>query len=141
MKFKSLLFVLCLGLFSSVFADTRAALDYSARPDKKGVEKSTASKVMRPGFCEIEVINSTNTGLNAWGRSSTGGVLHTTYIPYNGNLKIDLYDYVYGECPYGMDLNVETVRGDLVYSRYTLAQSVVNVYQEWGMLKAQVKAK
>jgi hypothetical protein len=141
MKFKSLLFVLCLGLFSSAFADTRAALDYSARPNNKPVEKSVTKKVMQPGFCEIEVANYSNTALNAWGRSSTGGILRTTYIPYNGRLKIDLYDYVYGECPDGMDLNIETVRGDLVYSRFTFAHTLVEVTSSWGMLKAQVKAK
>ncbi|MBA2710766.1 MAG: hypothetical protein H0U57_09270 [Tatlockia sp.] len=141
MKMKPLVLVLGLGMLSSVYADSKAALDYANRPNGKPAVKSATAKPMWPGFCEIEVVNRSSTSLSAWGRGSTGGVLRPTYIPYNSNLKIDLWDYNYGECPRGMDLNIETSYGDLVYSQFTYAETTVRISSEWGMLKAQVQKK
>ncbi len=141
MKLKSLMLVLGLSMLSSAYADTKAALDYANRPNTKPPEKSVPKKAMWPGFCEIEVVNLSNTSLNAWGVSTTGGVLHPTYIPYNSTLKIDLWDYVYGECPRGMNLNIETSYRNMVYSQFTATESIVKVFPEWGMLKAKVQPK
>lgn len=143
MKFKSLLFVLCFSLVSSVFANASVKLDYSNRIKDKSVEKSATNKVKRAGYCEIEVINYSETGLNAWGRTANGGFLHPTYIPSGSTLNIDLtdYDFAYEDCPYGMNLNIETTRGALIYSKFTYTGETITVYPAWGMLKTKVQKK
>ena len=65
MKLKSLLFVCGLGLMSSLFAGNR-----HIHPDAdagKSAAAGVTDKAMLPGYCEIEVINSSYQNVSVYG--------------------------------------------------------------------------
>lgn len=137
MKFKSLLFVCCLSLFSSAFADTQ-----HAHPQANGAhaKRSTTSS-----SCEIEIINRSYDDVHVFGVFDDG----TNMAPFDvysdeGPHHVDLF--YYGYCHAGMHLYIDTFSGYRIYAGYTPVHSVVDVLPFFDkkrnvQVKVEVKAK
>jgi hypothetical protein len=118
MKLKSLIFVCCLSLLSSAFADNRHihpnsnsnANDNKAQVVKKGAQY--------PGFCEIEIINQSGSDIRVSGYFDDGLPLNAfTVYSYERPHYIDLF--YYGYCHAGMNLNVDIWSWPLWYREYS----------------------
>jgi hypothetical protein len=133
MKLKSLLFALCVGVCSSVFADTQASLSHTDNNNQ-----ITASKnVMYPGYCEIEIINNSFDNIRVYGVLDDGAVL----VPFNiYSFEPPYYIplYYYGYCHAGMNLYIDTFSGYHVYAGYTERRKTIRVVP---YLIKQVKAE
>lgn len=137
MKFKSLLFVCCLGLLSSAFADNRYFHPQANTADAKSTDK----KVRSPGFCEIEIRNFSYDDVVVSGYYDDGKPRTPLNVYRNGSpLYLDLY--YYGYCHAGMTLYIDTFSGYRVYAGYTPVQSTVDVVPGLAnQLKVQIKPK
>lgn len=143
MKSKPLLFVCCLGLLSSVFADNRHLPVNANDAEAKAAAQAAVKRVKSPSYCEIEIINYSYNELRAWGRVSNGAILSPFYIPAQDNSShhIDLYDYHYGYCPEGMDLTISTVNGYIVYSQFTRPDTTVKLVPYLNKARAEILIK
>ncbi|MBA2653166.1 MAG: hypothetical protein H0U73_13015 [Tatlockia sp.] len=141
MKLRSLLFVSCLSLLSSAYAESRQVFLDAPSPEAKSAKQSVTKGMIYD--CAIRLINYSNYDLRMWGEVTNGAVLQPAYI-YDRAVThlIDIYDYNYYMCPEGMYLNVETVRGTPVfYNRFITPGSLISVYTRNGVAKVEIKAK
>jgi hypothetical protein len=141
-KWKSLLFVCGLGLMSTLFAGNRHIHPEDGTKQAQGV----AAKAMMPGFCEIELINSSFDNVSVYGRFDDG----SSMIPFNiysfeGPHYVSLFYYNY--CHRDMYLDIITFSGYHIYSGYTSVDSTVRLVPYGTPLtgksgvKAEVRAK
>ncbi|CEK11347.1 hypothetical protein [Legionella hackeliae] len=127
MKLKSLLFVCCLGLLTSAFAENRHFHPQANNPTAKAADaKSAAKSAKLPGYCEIEIINSSYDNVRVYGIFDDG----TTLTPFNiyryeGPHYVDLF--YYGYCHAGMNLYIDTFSGYRIYSGYTYVNHTVQI--------------
>lgn len=134
MKLKSLLFVCCLGLLSSAFAQNRHVHPQAKPADVNAV--AGTKNAMMPGYCEIEIDNYRNENLVVTGQFDDGSYLPPfTIYRYDAPHYISLY--YYGYCHNGMYLSVQDYAGYYLYSGYTPVESKVTLYP---YMKAQAKA-
>lgn len=137
MKLKSLLFIVCFALLSSVYADNR-----HLHPNITAAQAASDKKLTSPGYCEIELINASYDDVNVYGRFEDGATLRPfTIYSHEAPHYISLYypDYGRYSCHNGMNLQVTTVDGMIIYSGYTYVDSTVTVYP--GVYKKQLKAE
>lgn len=142
MKFKSLLFVACFSLLSSVYADNRHLHPNMNVANLKPADK----KLMSPGNCEIEIRNVSNDNVVVSGQFDDGTTLTPFYVySYESPHYISLYypDY-YGNyfCHRDMYLTIDTFRGYRVYAGYARVDTTITVvpYLQ-NQLKAEIHAK
>jgi hypothetical protein len=124
MKIKSMLFVCCLGLLSSSFADNR-----HVHPQKNNLNTSVQAATkgaLTPGFCEIEIINNSFDNVRVSGVFDDGDpILPFNMYSFEAPHYVDLfYD---GYCHAGMTLYIDTFSGYRVYAGYTPTHSTVTV--------------
>lgn len=130
MKIKSLLFVCCLSLFSSVFAADR-------HMHPKADTNPTAAAI---GGCEINILNDSYDNVNVYGTFDDGTSMTPFSIYRFGSASISLYYYNY--CHRDMYLDIVTFTGYHVYSGYTNVDSIVRVVPYLtNQVKAEVQAK
>jgi len=113
MKLRSLVFGLCVSLCSSVFA-----ANHHARPQTNHTDNASQDKnVSYPGYCEIEIINLSFDDVTVYGQFDDGEILEPFNVySFESPLYIPLY--YYGYCHAGMNLSINTFRGDYIYSGY-----------------------
>jgi hypothetical protein len=122
MKLKSLLFVCCLSLFSSAFADNRHVHPQAKTNDIKAGVKNA----MYPGYCEIEIINDNYDFVNVYGQFDDGSYMAPfSVFRYEAPHYISLY--YYGYCHQAMNLTIDTSYGARIYSGYTPVGSTVRM--------------
>ena len=94
-----------------------------------------------PGYCEVEIINSSYDNVTVYGRFDDGSSL----IPFNiysfeRPYYISLYYYNY--CHRDMFLDIVTFSGYHVYSGYTNTESTIRIVPYLAnQVKAEVHAK
>jgi hypothetical protein len=138
MKSKSLLFVCGLGLMSSLFAENR-----HVHPDMDASKSATTAenKAMVPGYCEVEIINSSYDNVTVTGRFDDGSPL----IPFNiYSFERPYYIslFYYGYCHRDIFLDIVTFNGYHVYTAYTPTESTVRIVPYLtNQVKAEVHAK
>lgn len=135
MKLKSLLFVCCLGLLSSAFAQNRHVHPQAKPADVKAV--AGAKNAMLPGYCEIEIINDSYDNLSVFGQFDDGSYLNSFNI-YRFDAPHYVSLYYYGYCHAWMNLYIKTFSGYSVYAGYTPVNSTIRVVP---YLKNQIKAE
>ncbi|MDR3503150.1 MAG: hypothetical protein P4L79_11290 [Legionella sp.] len=131
MKLKSLLFVICLGFFSNLFAVTAHMHPKADAADKKSIAKET----MFPGYCQIEIINDSFTDVYVYGTFDDGSTIDFSIYRYEAPHYINLFYYFY--CHSGMYLTIQSPYG-VVYSGWTNVDSTIHVVP---FLKNGVKAE
>lgn len=137
MKLKALLFVTCVGLFSTAFADNHR---YS-HPKATSSDIKAATKSLAPGFCEIELINQSYDDVRISGIYDDGSymvpfTLENYYSPYN-RAYIDLF--YYGYCHDGMTLYVDQFDGYRIYKGYTRVNTTLRVIPPYLANKMRVE--
>lgn len=138
MKLKSLLFVCCLGLMSYSFADNR-----HIHP-KADTDKSTSTSLKNaryPGYCEIEIINSSFDDVTVYGTFDDGSnMLPFNIYSFEGPHYISLFYYSY--CHRDMWLDIVTYNGYHVYSGFTRPDTTVRIVPYLAkQVKAEIKTK
>lgn len=137
MKLKSLLMVACLSVFSPLYAANQH-LHPQADPQTDVVPKKNISW---PGFCEIEVINSSYTDVRVYGVFDDGAVL-SPFMIYSFESPHYISLYYYGYCHRAMDLYIDSWSGYPIYASYTLAGSTVRVVPYFAkQVKAEVEMR
>jgi hypothetical protein len=126
MKIKSLLFVCCLGLLSSSFADNRHVHPQKNNPNPKTNVQTAPKGNLAPGFCEIEIINNSFDDVRVSGVFDDGAPIDPFNIySFEAPHYVDLF--YSGYCHAGMTLYVDTFSGYRVYAGYTPTQSTVTI--------------
>lgn len=137
MKLKTLIFGLCVGLCSSVFAVSQTPLAQANKADDRVPSKN----VSYPGYCEIEIINNSFDDIRVYGVYDDGA----TMIPFNMySFEAPHYIplYYYGYCHAGMNLYIDTFSGYHVYAGYTERRTTIRVVPYLAnQLKAEVSTK
>lgn len=135
MKLKSLLFVVCLGLFSNLFAANEHVHPKADAADRKTISKST----MYPGYCQIELINDSFTDVYVYGTFDDGTTVNFSIYRYEAPHYINLFYYFY--CHTGMYLTVQSPYG-VVYSGWTNVDSTVHIVPFFAKgAKAEITAR
>lgn len=136
MKLKSLIFGLCVGLCSSVFAVNQTPLAQANNADARAPLKASF-----PGYCEIEVINNSFDDIRVFGVYDDGA----TMIPFNMySFESPYYIplYYYGYCHAGMNLYINTFSGYPIYAGYTERGTTIRVVPYLAnQLKAEISTK
>ena len=123
MKIKSLLFVCCLSLMGSLHAENR---HLHPKADVNNANSTAAKNARMPGYCEIEVINSSFENVTVYGTFDDGSVMAPFNIySYEAPHYISLY--YYGYCHRDMYLDIIGYRGNHIYSGYTPTESTVRI--------------
>jgi hypothetical protein len=122
MKLKSLLFLSCLSVLPTAFAN-----DVHYNPSVTDSEKqSIAHNTMAPGPCEIEIINDSSYDLMVYGRFDNNLYLIPFLLKYWGApQRISLY--YNNVCHLGMDFYIETTSGTVKYNGYTPVEKTIRV--------------
>lgn len=141
MKIKSLLFVCCLGLLNTSFADNRHLHPQANTPANTSNTQTNQKQARMPGYCEIEIINNSYSDLRINGVFDDGTSLTPFNIyRYEGPHYVDLF--YYGYCHAGMNLYIDTFSGYHVYAGYTYTNSTVRVVPYLtNQVKVEIKAK
>lgn len=134
MKLKSLLFVICLSLFGTVFA---ANVHLNPNVDAAD-KKSIAKEMMYPGYCQIELINESFTDVYVTGTFDDGAMIDFSIYRYEAPHYINLFYYFY--CHSGMYLTVQSPYG-VVYSGWTSVDSTVRIVPYLKGVKAEISSK
>lgn len=87
---------------------------------------NSASKAMYPGFCEIEIINSSYDDVIVYGTFDEGTVM-TPFNVYRYESPHYISNFFNGYCHNAMYIDIVTFRGYHIYSGYTLSNSTVRV--------------
>lgn len=126
MKLKSLLFAICFGLFGHAIA---ANQHMHPKANEVNNSKSAAIKPsMVPGYCQIEVRNSSYEAVFVDGFFDDQAYLERFVIPVNdGPHFISLY--YGGGCHYSMEIRVAPVSAPyyFIYDQWTRVGSTVHV--------------
>ncbi|HHF7377507.1 hypothetical protein Lfee_0070 [Legionella feeleii] len=141
MKLKSLLFVSCLGLLTSVYADNNRHVHPQANADAAEA-KSVMKRAMMPGYCEIEVVNDGYDDIRVYGVFDDGTLLEPFNIyryerPHYISLLYRDGDGVM-RCHAGMRLDINTSSGWRLVARRAYVGETVYPFR-FGR-KAEVKA-
>ncbi len=138
MKLRSLILGLCVGLCSTVFAANQHVHPQADKTDNKAM---AAQKVGYPGYCEIEVINSSFSNVTVYGVFDDGLAL-SPFNVYSFESPHYISLYYYGYCHAGMNLYIDTWSGYHIYAGYTPTGSTVRVVPYLAnQLKAEVVKK
>jgi hypothetical protein len=138
MKIKSLLFVCCLSLMGSLYAENR---HIHPKADVNNAKSATAKNARFPGYCQIEIINSSFDNVTVYGTFDDG----TSMAPFNiysyeSPHYISLFYYNY--CHRDMYLDIVTFSGYHVYSGYTRTESTVRIVPYLAnQVKAEIQTK
>lgn len=131
MKLKSMVLVLCFGLFTNAFAANVHSNPKATSED----QKSIASKVY-PGNCEIEIVNRSYTDVRITGTFDDYTDMYPFWVySYESPHYISLFYNWY--CHSGMWLTVTAPNG-VIYSGWTATQSTINIVP---FLDKQAKAE
>lgn len=131
MKLKSLLFILCFSLFSSVFAANMHMNPNADTADQKTIKSQT----VYPGYCEIEIINDSFTDVRVFGTFDDGSTINFDVYRYESPHYISLFYYFY--CHNGMYITIQSPYYTL-YSGWTDVNSTIRLYP---YLNKQAKAE
>lgn len=125
MKLRSLLFVCCLGLFTSAFAENHHFHPQANNPNAKGTDAKVAVKAIQyPGYCQIEVVNNYSDHVVVYGVFDDGTPLKPFNIyMYEIPHYVDLY--YYGACHAGMKIYIDSFGGYSLFARYVPVGSTV----------------
>lgn len=141
MKFKSLLFVGCLGLFSAAFADDNRHVHPQANNNKEA--KAATKSPRMPGYCEIEIVNYSYDDVIVSGLFDDNTAMKPfTVYSYGPPEYVDLYYHDY--CHPGMRLFINSYRGYNVFSSYVGVGNTVTVYPSVNLankLSVKIQAK
>lgn len=119
MKFKSLVFVCCLGLLSSAFAgNSRHVHPQTNSNDGQKQAQSLKKGAQLPGYCEIEIVNQSGHDIKVYGVFDDRVPLAPFQIyAYEAPHYIDLF--YNGYCHAGMDLYIDSWDWPLWYRIYS----------------------
>lgn len=144
MKLKTFVLVCLLGLSSSLFAANQhihANAQGTTEP-AAGAMSQAPKKMGWPGYCEIEIINSSYDDVRVYGVFDDGIALEPFSIySYESPHYISLY--YYGYCHDGMDIYIDTFYGAHVYAGYVRRYSTIRVVPSMfgGKVEAKVQSK
>jgi len=137
MKLKPLIFGLCIGLCSSVFATNEALQS----PVNDVENRAPLKKASYPGYCEIEIINNSFDDIRVYGVYDDGASM-TPFNMYSFEAPYYIPLYYYGYCHAGMNLYIDTFSGYHIYAGYTERRSTIRVVPYLAnQLKAEVRMK
>ena len=120
MKLKSFLFLLLFCLLTNVFA-----ANLHTHPKMDGADKqSIARNSFLPGYCQIEIINDSDTDLKVFGTYDDGSTINFYIYRYEYPHYISLFYYLY--CHAQMYLTIESPYYT-VYSGWTNVNSTIRV--------------
>ncbi len=137
MKLNALIVGLCMSLCSTVFAANQHVHPDTDKSDTKPIEKN----LKWPGYCEIEVINTSYDDVRVYGVFDDGLPLSPFNI-YSFEAPHYISLYYYGYCHAGMNLYVDAWSGYHVYAGYTPRGSSIRIVPYLAnQLKAEVHAK
>ncbi|KTD16565.1 hypothetical protein [Legionella jordanis] len=140
MKLKSLLFVCCFGLLTSAFADNHHFHPQANKAEANAAAAKPTDKAKLPGYCEIEIINSSFDDVRVYGVFDDGTTLNPFSIySYEAPHYIDLF--YYGYCHAGMNLWIDTYSGYRVYAGYTYTNSTVRIVPYLKQTKVEITSK
>lgn len=132
-KIKTLVFVCCMSLVSSLFAATTHLHPHAKPEEKPSVNKSIGIF----GLCEIEINNYSSNDVQVYGLYDDGTALAPFYMyRYGVPHYIDLY--YYGYCHTGMNLYIDTLSGYPIYASYTTVGSRVEIYNRLYQMQVKV---
>lgn len=134
MKLKSLVFVICLSLLGTVFA---ANVHLNPKADAAD-KKSVAKEMMYPGYCQIEIINSSFTDVYVYGTFDDGSTVDFGIYRYEAPHYVSLFYYFY--CHSGMYLTIQSPYG-VVYSSWTSVDSTIQIVPYLKGAKAEVSSR
>lgn len=137
MKLKSLLLVSCLGLLTSVYADSNRHVHPQADAGTTGA-KSVAKRAMMPGYCDIEVVNDGYDDIRVYGVFDDGTLMEPFNI-YRFERPHYISLFYHGECHSGMRLDINTFGGWRLVARRSYVGETVYPFR-FGR-KAEVKAQ
>lgn len=130
MKLKSLLFLLCLSLFTNVFA---ANIHMNPKADAKD-KQSIAKNMSYPGYCQIEIINNSFSDVMVFGTFDDGSTIDFGIYSYEQPHYISLFYNFY--CHGQMYITINSPFST-VYSGWTSVNSTIYVTP---FLNKQLKA-
>lgn len=120
MKLKSLLFLSCLCMLPTAFAD-----NVHFHP-KANANEARALTAKSPGLCDIEIINDSFDDIRIYGRFDDGTPLIPVVLKHwGGTYNVSLY--YYGACHQGMDFYIETVDGKYKYNGFTPVGKTIRI--------------
>lgn len=131
MKMKSLVFLFCFSLFSSVFAANVHIYPKADSADQKSIKK----ELTYPGYCQIEIINDSYTDLHVFGTFDDGATIDFNVYRFEAPHYISLFYYSY--CHSGMYITIQSPFYT-VYSGWTDVNSTIRIVP---YLNKQVKAE
>ena len=128
MKLKSLLVAICFSLVGHAFAANQHLHPKANEVDNN--KSSVAAKPsMLPGYCEIELINSTYNDVNVYGTFDDGAPL-MPFRMYSFESPHYISLFYYGYCHSGMRITIESIQfpyNVVIYDAWTYANSTVRV--------------
>ncbi len=131
MKLKSILFLVCVSLFSNVFA-----ANIHLNPKADSADKQTIGKnVSYPGYCQIEIINDSFTDVRVFGTFDDGSTVDFNIYRYESHHYISLFYNFY--CHNQMYITIQSPFYT-VYSGYTDVNTTIRVVP---YLNQQAKAE
>jgi hypothetical protein len=138
MKLQSMVLSALMALASFSYAANQHLHPQASQADQ---QKMTSKGLTYPGYCEIEVINSSYHDLVVSGQFDDWSYLDTFRI-YAGDAPHYIDLFYHGYCHSGMNLNVQTLDGYYVYSQYTRTGETVRLVPGYLKgIKAEVKPK
>ena len=134
MKIRSLILGLCVSLCSSVFAANQDVHPQASSSHMKSTEKT----ITYPGYCDIEIINSSFENVTVYGTFDDGINMEPFNVySFGGARYIPLY--YYGYCHAGMNLYIESFSGYPVYSGFAQTGGTIRILPYFAnQLKAEV---
>lgn len=118
MKLKALIMSLCCGIAATALAEHRHVYP--------NTQTNTMKEKVLPGFCEIEIINSSFDDVIVYGTFDEGSVM-TPFNVYRYESPHYISNFFNGYCHPVMYLDIFTFRGYRIYSGYTQSNSTVNI--------------
>ncbi len=135
MKLKSIVMMCCLALSSGTFADNR---HFHPKAEAPVASSNTAKGLTAPGYCEIEIINSSYQDVRVWGQFDDGSTMDP-FVVYRYEAPHYIGLYYYGYCHQGMNITITTMDGyGILYRGYTTAYNTLHIYP---YLKSQAKVE
>lgn len=135
MKLKSLLFILCFGLFSQSFAANLHLHPKADTADKQSIQKS----ISYPGYCQIEIINDSFTDVRVFGTFDDGSNVDFNIYRFESPHYISLFYNFY--CHNGMMLTIQSPFYTL-YSGWTDVNTTIRLVPYLNkMTKAEVSTR
>lgn len=134
MKLKSLLFIVCFSLFTSVFAANVHMHPKAESDNTKSAEKGMAY----PGYCKIEIINASYTDVRVYGTFDDGSTVNFNVYSFESPHYIDLFYNSY--CHNGMYISIQSLSYPYptIYSGWTNVNSTIRIVP---YLNKQLKAE